>query len=94
MKDMIVVKVDVDELEEVAASQKIQAMPTFLFFKCGDLFRLRSIIYKTRIYSRKGKKSESINETIPNIKNGQLLGKVEGAIEHAVRAQIAACLKK
>ena len=92
MKDMIVVKVDVDELEEVAASQKIQAMPTFLFFKCGDLFRLR--IYKTRIHSRKGKKSDSINKTIPNIKNGQLLGKVEGAIEHAVRAQIAACLKK
>ena len=32
---VIFAKVDVDELEDVAAEQKIQAMPTFEFFKGG-----------------------------------------------------------
>ncbi|CAG5089525.1 Oidioi.mRNA.OKI2018_I69.PAR.g12268.t1.cds [Oikopleura dioica] len=33
---VIFAKVDVDELEDVAAEQKIQAMPTFEFFKGGN----------------------------------------------------------
>jgi len=33
--DIVFAKVDVDEAEDVAADQKIQAMPTFKFFKSG-----------------------------------------------------------
>ena len=33
---MVVVKVDVDELGDLAHKQGIAAMPTFLFFKCRD----------------------------------------------------------
>ena len=36
LQDMIVVKVDVDELGDLAHKQGIAAMPTFLFFKCRD----------------------------------------------------------
>lgn len=34
--DIVFAKVDVDEAEDVAADQKIQAMPTFKFFKNGQ----------------------------------------------------------
>ncbi|KAL5976638.1 hypothetical protein ACLOJK_020971 [Asimina triloba] len=35
--DVIFLKVDVDEVKKVAQEQKIEAMPTFLFFKDGQL---------------------------------------------------------
>jgi thioredoxin 1 len=50
-------KVDVDEAEDVAADQKIQAMPTFKFFKDGkqvaemmgaDLNKLISLIAENK----------------------------------------------
>merc|ERR1712131_118282 len=34
-QDMIVVKVDVDQLGDLTAKQNIEAMPTFMFFKNG-----------------------------------------------------------
>lgn len=33
---MVVVKVDVDEVEELATKYKIQSMPTFIFFRKGS----------------------------------------------------------
>ncbi|KAG9455675.1 hypothetical protein H6P81_000183 [Aristolochia fimbriata] len=35
LQDVIFLKVDVDELKEVAAEWKVEAMPTFLFLKEG-----------------------------------------------------------
>lgn len=32
---VIVLKVDVDDCEEIAMEYKIQSMPTFIFIKCG-----------------------------------------------------------
>ena len=35
MPDVVFVKVDVDDAEEIAASQAVSAMPTFKFYKGG-----------------------------------------------------------
>ncbi|XP_018007553.1 thioredoxin-2 [Hyalella azteca] len=36
MSDVVILKVDVDECEDVAMTYKISCMPTFLFFKNGQ----------------------------------------------------------
>lgn len=35
MSDVVFLKVDVDELQDLAAEQSVSAMPTFFFFKKG-----------------------------------------------------------
>nr|AGG17889.1 thioredoxin [Cristaria plicata] len=55
MKDVIFIKVDVDQNEETASACKINAMPTFQFYKNGqkleefsgaDINKLRQVVAK------------------------------------------------
>ena len=40
MTDVVFLKVDVDECEEVAMTYKVSCMPTFLFFKNGEKVKI------------------------------------------------------
>lgn len=43
MKDIVFLKVDVDECEDIAVEYDISSMPTFVFIKEGKVVRIKCL---------------------------------------------------
>ncbi|KAK9758314.1 hypothetical protein RND81_01G222300 [Saponaria officinalis] len=57
--NILFLKVDVDELKDVAEAWKIQAMPTFIFVKDGEKIHEFSGASKEKLYAALAKYSEA-----------------------------------